>query len=100
MKFDKKDKAEIEKREMFFKKNSFDPKFTANNWPLFIGKVPMGVFLARYEIVKQTIQIPGHIVEFGSFNGTNLVYMTKILQLLSPHNLKKVFGFDSFKGLT
>ena len=83
MKFDKKDKAEIEKREMFFKKNSFDPKFTANNWPLFIGKVPMGVFLARYEIVKQTIQIPGHIVEFGSFNGTEVLIVDLLASIIS-----------------
>jgi hypothetical protein len=100
MKFSKNDKIEIAKREEFFKKNNFDPKFVANNWPLFVGRVPMGIFLARYEILKKTIDVPGHIVEFGSFNGSNLLYMTKILQLLSPHNLKKVFGFDSFEGLT
>jgi hypothetical protein len=100
MKFDKRDKIEIEQRESFFKNNSFDPKFVANNWPLFVGKVPMGVFLARYEILKKTIDIPGHIAEFGSFNGSNLLYMAKVMQLLSPHNLKRMYSFDSFEGLT
>ena len=100
MKFDKQDKLEIAKRNEYFSKNAFDPKFVADNWPLFAGKVPTAIFLARYEIVKLTVDVPGHVLEFGCYHGTNLVYMTKILQLLSPHNLKKVFGFDSFEGLT
>ncbi|HXU26902.1 MAG TPA: class I SAM-dependent methyltransferase [Bacteroidia bacterium] len=100
MKFDSTDKKIISDRNIFFEKNSFNAKFVTDNWPLFAGTVPMGIFLARYEILKKTIDVPGHILEFGSFNGTNLVYMAKLMQLLSPHNLKKIFGFDSFEGLT
>jgi hypothetical protein len=100
MKFDNADKKVIADRNDFFKKNSFDARFVTDNWPLFAGSVPTAVFLARYEILKKTVEVPGHILEFGSFNGTNLVFMAKVMQLLAPHDLKKIYGFDSFKGLT
>ncbi len=100
MKFENTDSIDIQKRNDFFKANQFDPLFVANNWPLFVGKVPLAIFLARYEIFKQSIDVPGHILEFGSFNGSNLLFLAKVLQTLSPHNLKKIFAFDSFEGLT
>ena len=40
------------------------------------------------------------MLEFGVFNGANLLYMAKLLQFLASIDYKQVFGFDSFEGLT
>lgn len=99
MKFSKLDGVAKQERSDFYGRHQLDARFAADNWPMLLGEVPMGIFLARYELLKRTLDVPGHIVEFGSFNGTHLVYLAKMLNLLSPHTLKKVYGFDSFEGL-
>jgi len=55
--------------------------------------------LAIYELIKQTLDCPGDIMEFGCWCGSNLLYMAKVLKVLQPHTIKKVYGFDSFEGL-
>ena len=34
-----------------------------------------------------------------SFNGTNLLFLAKLLRLWKPYSYAEVFGFDSFEGL-
>lgn len=100
-KFQPADQQFISRREKFFSSVSgLDAKFAVDNWPMLAGHVPIGTLLARYEIVKSTVSVPGHVLEFGVFNGANLLLMAKILDLLAPHSPKQLFGFDSFKGLT
>jgi len=99
-KFHDLDEKFIAQRNRFFETQKLDSKFCIDNWGLFAGSVPIGVYIARYEILKMVIDIPGHILEFGCFNGSNLLYMAKIMELLAPGDLKKIFGFDSFQGLS
>lgn len=74
-------------------------------WPivdhfgLYAGVQTLGTRLAVFEIMKQCLHIPGHIVEFGCWNGSNLLFMAKVLQLLQPNTYKYLYGFDSFEGL-
>ncbi|WP_394846373.1 TylF/MycF family methyltransferase [Pendulispora brunnea] len=98
-KFSKLDTDFIAKRNAFFESNPVDAKFAVDNWSLFLGTVPMGTFLARYELLKKIVDVPGHVLEFGVFNGSNLLFMAKILRLLAPHDLRKLYGFDTFEGL-
>jgi len=90
----------INARNKFFERCDLSPKFTADNFPLFAGKVPLASFLAKSELVKMTQNIPGHICEFGVFNGSGLLSLAKLLDLYGTNNLKEVYGFDSFEGLT
>jgi len=74
-------------------------------WPivdhfgLYVGIQTLGIRLAVFEIMKKCLDVPGHIVEFGCWNGANLIYMAKVLQLLQPNTYKHIYGFDSFEGL-
>ncbi len=70
-----------------------------DHFGLYVGIQTMGHHLAVFEIMKQCINIPGHLVEFGCWNGANLMSMAKVLQLLQPNTYKHVYGFDSFEGL-
>jgi hypothetical protein len=71
----------------------------ADHFGLFAGTQTIGRALSVFEIIKQTIKIPGDIVEFGCWKGSNLLLMAKILELLQPNTIKQVHGFDSFEGL-
>jgi len=98
-KFGKADAAFIAQRNEFFQQQTVDAKFAVDNWSLFLGTVPMASFLARYELLKKIVGVPGHVLEFGVFNGSNLLFMAKVLRLLAPHDLRKLYGFDTFEGL-
>ena len=70
-----------------------------DHFGLYAGIQTIGRTLAVYELVKQTLNVPGNIMEFGCWEGSNLVLMAKILKLLQPNTIKQVYGFDSFEGL-
>ncbi len=70
-----------------------------DHFGLYAGEQTLGNKIFVYEMLKKTLGVPGHIVEFGCWNGSNLMYLAKVMNLLQPHNYKKVFGFDNFKGL-
>lgn len=100
-KFSKFDSRIIEKRKKFFDGElKVENKTIIDHWPLFAGQVPIANMIARYEILKQTIHIPGHILEFGCFNGAHLSFMAKCMRFLAPGDMKLIYGFDSFEGLT
>ncbi len=99
-KFQSIDADYFKERKIFGEKHKdMDFWHIADNWPLFSGYVNMGRSLAIYELLKQVINISGHLIELGTWNGANLMYMSKIIHLLSPHSLTEIYGFDSFEGL-
>lgn len=54
--------------------------------------------LARYELFKQVVDLPGDVVECGVFKGTGVLYWAKLLQIFNPLSVKRVVGFDTFEG--
>ena len=70
-----------------------------DHFGLFAGAYTIGNKLWTYELLKQTVGIPGDIYEFGCWKGANLMFMAKVISLLEPHSIKKLYGFDNFDGL-
>lgn len=66
---------------------------------LYAGVNTIGTKLAVYEIMKKVIDVPGNIAEFGSWKGGNLLFMAKVLQLLQPNTIKRLYAFEGFEGL-
>jgi hypothetical protein len=54
--------------------------------------------IARYELFRRTIDLPGDVVEAGVFKGTGLLYFLKLIMIHAPGSLKRVVGFDLFQG--
>jgi hypothetical protein len=54
--------------------------------------------LARYELFKKTLDVPGSIAECGVFKGAGWFYWLKLLTIYAPGERKFVYGFDTFKG--
>jgi hypothetical protein len=52
--------------------------------------------IARYELYKKTIRIPGDIVECGVFKGAGLLLWLKYLLITTSGSSKRVIGFDTF----
>ena len=54
-------------------------------------------FLVCFELLKKTKKIKGDIIEFGVWNGNNLLSLKKIHDYLNLN--KKIIGYDHFKGM-
>ncbi len=99
-KFKSEDQAYFDQRNRFAEKYNEAPFwFIADNWPLFSGVGNISRALAIYELVKKAVDLPGHFCELGCWNGSNLVYLAKLISILRPKGNVEVFGFDSFQGL-
>ncbi len=70
-----------------------------DQWPLYCGIGNLARFLAIYDILRTTLTVPGHVAEFGSWRGANLLFLAKLLRILDPHGSKVTHCFESFEGL-
>ena len=71
-----------------------------DHWPLYCGVANLARFMAIADLLRNVSGVPGHIAEFGSWKGANLMFMAKLLHIFDPHGSKVVHAFDSFEGLT
>jgi len=56
--------------------------------------------VARYELFKLVLDVPGSIAECGVFKGAGWIYWLKLLRIFAPGERKFVYGFDTFKGFS
>ena len=56
-------------------------------------------FIVMYETYQKFVNIPGAIMEFGTWWGQNLVLLENLRAILEPFNKqRKIIGFDTFSG--
>jgi hypothetical protein len=67
-------------------------EFLAQTGPDRLQKI-----LARYELFKLVLDVPGDIVECGVFKGSGLYTWVKLLRIFKPNNEQRVVGFDFFE---
>ena len=77
-------------------KFGFSNKFILENSGLLAGNKAFYRQMKILEIIEKTHKVKGAIIEFGIWNGNNLITIKKILDYLNIN--KKVFGYDNFKG--
>ncbi len=100
MKFATKDAAYLERRQALSKELGPQELWSMiDHWPLYAGIANVARFLTNADLVRSTLDVPGHIAEFGSWRGANLMLMAKVLEIFDPAGCKQVFCFDSFEGL-
>lgn len=101
MKFKKIDEKYLAERLEFSSKyGKRDIWEVVDQWPLYVGNFNLQRVLSIYELLKTTFNVPGHVAEFGSWKGSNVMFMAKVLNMLDPYSNKLVYSFDSFEGLT
>jgi len=75
------------------------PQETLEDFILFLRRVNFARFVARFEVFKHTLDIPGSIVDCGVFKGHSLMLWAKLVEIYSPGDtFKKIIGFDTFSG--
>ena len=52
----------------------------------------------RYDLFKESMSVPGSIVECGVFKGAGWMYWLKLLNVFSYGERKSVIGFDTFSS--
>ena len=52
--------------------------------------------IAKYELFKKVINVPGDICECGVFRGSGIFTWVKLMMIFKPNNNFKVVGFDLF----
>ena len=78
-------------------KKPFSKKFILKNFGLFVGDKSLFKILKCFELIKQIKNIKGDVVEFGVWNGNNLITMKKIFDYFKIK--KNIIGYDNFKGM-
>lgn len=68
-----------------------------------LGLFMRGSYLAKVlwlaELYQMILDIPGDIMEFGTWYGSNLSIFHNLRSVLEPHNRdRRVVGFDTFEG--
>ena len=67
------------------------------NLGLFIRSSCLAKILYLNELYEQIVDLPGVIMEFGSWYGQNLVLFSNLRAIYEPYNYtRKVIGFDMF----
>ena len=70
------------------------------NITAFTRRMNFTRILAHWEIFKKVADLPGDVVEVGVYKGETFLTFAKFLEILCPGDrIKRVIGFDSFKGL-
>ncbi len=82
------EKLEIETPQEVY--DAFNTFIFSNDTKVF------GKMVARSLLLKQTLDVPGDIVECGVFKGSGLFTWLKLKRVLCPNALKKIIGFDYF----
>ena len=101
MKFASRSKRYLAERKEVSEKYGPRELFSVTDqWPLYCGEANLARFLAISDLVREVMDVPGHIAEFGCWKGANTLFMAKLLRIYDPNGPKVIHAFDSFEGLT
>ncbi len=100
MKFQKTDQIYRKKRSKISKKYGKHELWSIiDHWPLYCGIANLSRFMSIADAFRSTLNVPGHIAEFGTWKGANLLFLAKLLKIYDSEGNKLVHAFDSFEGL-
>jgi hypothetical protein len=69
------------------------------NFTKYVPRQDLTNFLARYELFKKILHVPGSIIECGILFGGGLMAFAQLTAIFEHTNLlRKIIGFDTFSG--
>ena len=70
-----------------------------DNFTKYVQKNTISRFLARYEIFKEQINVPGYIFDLGVAGGASIMSWAQLSTMFEPVNYtREIIGFDTFEG--
>jgi Macrocin-O-methyltransferase (TylF) len=101
MKFAQEDLQYLTSRRVFSQSSGSRELWSViDQWPLYCGIANLARSLAILDVFRSTLDVPGHVAEFGTWRGATLMLLSKALRIFDPSGAKVVHCFDSFEGLT
>lgn len=91
----------LEKLNRYFHNSIGSDIEKLQNFSKYVPRQDLTNFLARYEIFKKILHVPGSIFECGILFGGGLMTFAQLSAIFEPINFeRKIIGFDTFSGLT
>ena len=85
--------------ETFFERARGSLSDKLANFPRFVSRQSLAIFLYKYELFKKILDVHGSILEFGVFRGGGTFSFAQLSAILEPYNYqRRVVGFDTFEG--
>ena len=82
-----------------FQNRPMPDKHLFSNFGLFMRSSALAKILFMNELYQHILDIPGVIVEFGTWWGQNLVLAENLRAIYEPFNqTRQIIGFDTFRG--
>ena len=82
-----------------FEKSSGSTTEKLENFAKYVPRQAISLFLAKYDMFKQVLNVHGSIVECGVHLGGGLMTFAQLSAILEPVNYtRKIVGFDTFEG--
>lgn len=101
MKFAKVDAAYLKRRkEISAELGPRELWSVMDHWPLYCGVSNLARVISIMNLFNSTATVPGHVAEFGTWRGSTLMLLAKLLRINDPHGSKIIHCFDSFEGLS
>ena len=70
-------------------------------FPKYVRRQDLARFLAKNEIFKLQLDVPGIIVECGVYMGGGVMTFAQLSAIYEPYNhTRKIVGFDTFEGFS
>jgi len=89
----------LKKLDEYFKKSIGTNVEKLQNFTKYVPRQDLTNFLARYEIFKKILHIPGNIIDCGVLFGGSLMAFAQFSAIFEHTNLmRKIIGFDTFSG--
>lgn len=95
----KKDYEFFEHLVDYFNKSTGSIQDKLFNFPKYVSRQSLTLFLAKYELFKKSLEVHGSIIECGVLFGGGLMTFAHLSSIFEPVNYnRKIIGFDTFTG--
>jgi hypothetical protein len=83
----------------FFERSPLPTTLKLQNFAKYVRRQDLSRFLAKNELFRLQVDVPGVIVECGCFAGGGLLTWAQLSSIYEPYNhQRRVYGFDTFSG--
>lgn len=93
------DKALFARYADYFESSPIPTTLKLQNFAKYVRRQDISRFLAKNELFKLQIDVPGVVIECGCFAGGGLLTWAQLSSIYEPYNhQRRVYGFDTFSG--
>lgn len=83
----------------YFQQSPLPTELKLANFTKYVRRQDISRFLAKNELFKLQLDIPGVIIECGCYAGGGLMTFAQLSSIYEPYNhQRRVYGFDTFSG--